>query len=98
MSPASSRPDYGYVAAAERRRHPRKTVQIAAEITIGESVHYECTILDISQGGAQLAIPAGFVLPDEFMLIPPSRLCRVAWRKEDRVGVAFQAEEPFTGT
>jgi hypothetical protein len=42
-----------------------------------------------------LAIPAGCVLPDQFMLIPPSRLCRVVWRKEDRVGVAFQAEEPF---
>jgi hypothetical protein len=70
---------------------------MAAEITIGDAVQCECTIIDISQGGAQLVIPAEFVLPDEFMLIPPSRLCRIAWRKEDRVGVAFQAEEPFTG-
>jgi hypothetical protein len=51
--------------------------------------------MNISRGGALLAIPAGFVLPDQFMLIPPSRLCRVAWRNEDRVGVAFQADEPF---
>ena len=96
MSPAAARPDYGYINA-ERRRYPRKAVRIAAEISIGDAVQCECTILDISQGGAQLAIAAGFVVPDEFMLIPPSRLCRVAWRKEDRVGVAFQAEEPFTG-
>ena len=96
MSRASPRPDFGYVNA-ERRRHPRRPVNVAAEITIGGQVHCECTVLDVSQGGAQLAIPAGFIVPDEFMLTPPSRLCRVAWRKADRVGVAFQAEEPFTG-
>jgi hypothetical protein len=96
MSRASLRPDYGYIDT-ERRRHPRQAVHMAAEITFGDAVRYECTIVDISQGGAQLAIPADCVLPDEFMLIPPSRLCRIAWRKEDRVGVAFQAEAPFTG-
>lgn len=95
MSQASHRPDFGYVGV-EHRRHPRKDVRISAEITIGDSVRYECTIMNISQGGAMLAIPAGCVLPDQFMLIPPSRLCRVAWRKEDRVGVAFLPEEPFT--
>jgi PilZ domain len=87
-------PDFGYVGA-EHRRDPRKTVRISAEIMIGDSVRCECTIRNISQGGAMLAIPAGCVLPDQFMLIPPSRLCRVVWRKADRVGVAFQAEEPF---
>jgi PilZ domain-containing protein len=94
MSRVSSRPDFGYIDA-ERRKDPRKTVRIAAEITIGDSVQCDCTIINISQGGALLVIPAGFVLPDQFMLIPPSRLCRVAWRKEDRVGVAFQADESF---
>ena len=99
MSRVSSRPDYGYIDAerrdAERRRHPRKAVRVSAEITIGGAVQCECTIVDISHGGAQLVIPAGFVLPDQFMLIPPSRPCRVAWRNENRVGVAFQADEPF---
>jgi len=94
MSRVSSRPDFGYIDA-ERRRDPRKTVNISAEITIGDSVQCDCTIINISHGGAQLAIPAGFVLPDQFMLIPPSRLCRVVWRDEDRVGVAFQADEAF---
>jgi len=96
MAQTASRPDYGYIDA-ERRRYPRKTVRISAEITIGDAVLCECTIMDISQGGAQLAIPAGHVVPDQFLLTPPSRLCRVAWRKEDRVGVAFQSDEPFTG-
>lgn len=96
MSRAAARPDFGYIDP-ERRRHPRKAVRITAEITIGDAIQCECTILDISLGGAKLAIPAGFVVPDEFMLIPPSRLCRVAWSKEDRVGVTFLAEEPFTG-
>lgn len=95
MSRVSSRPDFDYVTD-ERRRHPRKAVRISAEITIGDAVQCECTIMDISQGGALLALPAGCVLPDQFMLIPPSRLCRVAWRNENNVGVAFQADEPFT--
>jgi PilZ domain len=97
VSQAAARPDFGYVDDAERRRHPRQAVHVAAEITIGNAVHCECTIVDISLGGAQLAIPKGFTVPDEFLLTPPSRLCRVAWRKDDRVGVAFQAEEPFSG-
>jgi hypothetical protein len=94
MSRVPLRPDFGYITD-ERRRHPRKTVRISAEITIGGSVQCECTIMNITQGGALLAIPAGCVLPDEFMVIPPSRLCRVAWRNGDHVGVAFQADEPF---
>lgn len=45
--------------------------------------------------GAMLAIPTGYLLPEEFLLIPPSRLCRVAWRHGDRVGVAFQIGDTF---
>jgi PilZ domain len=95
MSQASLRPDFGYISD-ERRSHPRRPVSIAAEIAIGDSIHHECTIMNISEGGALVAIPAGCVLPDQFMLIPPSRLCRVAWRNGNYVGVAFQTEEPFT--
>lgn len=97
MLRASPRPDFGYIND-ERRKDPRKPVRISAEITISASVQYECIIMNISQGGALLVIPAGCILPDQFMLIPPSRLCRVAWRKEDSVGVAFQADEPFMNT
>jgi len=96
MSPTSPRPDFGYVDT-ERRRLPRKAVNISAEITIGDAVLCECTIMNINQGGAMLAIPSGCVVPDQFLLTPPSRRCRVAWRNKDRVGVAFEADEPFTG-
>ena len=34
-----------------------KAVHMAAEITFGDAIQFECTIIDISQGGAQLAIP-----------------------------------------
>lgn len=87
-------PDFGYIND-ERRRAPRKAVRISAEISIADSVMCECTIMNISDGGAMLKIPTGHVIPEEFMLIPPSRLCRVAWRKEDRIGVAFQTDERF---
>jgi hypothetical protein len=95
MSRVSLRPDFGYIDDERRKDDPRKTVRISAEITLGDSVQCDCTIINISKGGALLAIPAGFIVPDQFMLIPPSRLCRVAWRNEDRVGVAFQADESF---
>jgi hypothetical protein len=100
---ASSRPDYGYrgpdygYRGAERRSDPRKNVRISAEITIGDAILCECTIMNISKGGAMLVIPEGTMPPDQFMLTPPSRLCQVAWRKEDRIGVAFQSDEPFVG-
>jgi hypothetical protein len=53
-----------------------------------------CRIRNISQGGACLKVASQFGIPDDFDLIIGTdnwhRLCRVAWRKANRIGVAFE--------
>jgi hypothetical protein len=54
-----------------------------------------CTLLDISDSGARLALPASTEVPDEFVLLLSAngkarRRCRVAWRgNRDQIGVQF---------
>jgi PilZ domain len=54
----------------------------------------ECIVRDLSNGGARLA-PATVRVPDRFQIMfEASRLvrqCRVVWRRETEVGVAFLA-------
>ena len=54
----------------------------------------DCAILDVSQGGARIAVLAAEMVPDEFLLAfsassDVSRRCRVAWRRDEEVGVTF---------
>ena len=82
-------------AMEERRTALRRIVNMSAAIHSGISFRSECTIVNISEGGAMLAVAAARLLPDAFTLVltplgQPERLCRVVWRGEDRVGVAFQ--------
>jgi len=53
----------------------------------------QCTVLDISEGGARLKVEdAHFVKPQfhlKFERASPGRLCKVAWRKGDVIGVKF---------
>lgn len=52
-----------------------------------------CTVRDLSDTGAQLQFSSLVGIPHEFELAMDAasqgRLCRVAWRKEGRMGVAF---------
>jgi hypothetical protein len=54
----------------------------------------ECKLKDISKTGAQLIHEIKDELPDEFLLSMSrdgrvKRSCKVAWRKDDRLGVTF---------
>ncbi len=53
----------------------------------------DCTVKNISEGGAMIEVPQVFGIPSEFILyINPERdgrPCRVAWRNGTRMGVAF---------
>ena len=76
----------------ETRIAPRHRVNKAAKIEYGGD-KIACTIRDISVTGAALEISGIDRIPTEFMLIvPEDRLklpCRVVWRREFRIGVAF---------
>jgi hypothetical protein len=53
----------------------------------------DCTVRNISQTGAALEVVSPLFIPDRFTLFVPSeqlkRPCRIAWRKQKRIGVTF---------
>ena len=58
-----------------------------------------CTLVDISASGARLVISEVKEVPDEFTVAftangTPSRKCRVVWRGDGDIGVAFEIERP----
>jgi hypothetical protein len=54
-----------------------------------------CVIIDMSETGAQLEVPAEVAVPGEFVLLiggnsHVQRLCKLVWRTDKRVGVEFR--------
>jgi hypothetical protein len=78
----------------ERRSHPRVKINRLARIHAEQTgVTCECTITDISEGGARLFVP-DIELPQQFVLAisgdkPVREECRLAWRLGGEVGVQF---------
>jgi len=63
-------------------------------IGLGGEAICDCALVDISQGGARIAVLTSEIVPDEFLLSLSSnshvrRRCKVAWRKEEDIGVNF---------
>ena len=79
----------------ESRKHRRVDLSYMARVLGPDDEGIcDCAIVDVSQGGARLAVLAADMVPDEFLLAfsassDVSRRCRVAWRKEDEIGVTF---------
>jgi|SRR5262245_485080 len=80
---------------SESRKHRRVDLSYVARVmTLEADLICDCAIVDVSQGGARIAVLASDMVPAEFLLAfspksDVSRRCRVAWRKEDEVGVTF---------
>jgi PilZ domain len=80
---------------SERRKHPRHRTLKAGRIVFNHrSSVISCTVRNLSDGGACLQVATSVGIPDHFDLtIEPDggcRACEVAWRSEDRIGVAFR--------
>ena len=77
----------------ENRRVIRRRVLKSATIEFDRGA-YSCAVRNLSGAGATLDVPSALAIPDEFTLIMEtdqvSRHCRVIWRKENRLGVAFE--------
>ncbi len=75
------------------RRGGRRIVQHSGSIQLGWFKHVECTIRDISSGGARLALPYDTVLPEEFKLksdlFRGTKLCITRWEYGGEIGVEF---------
>jgi hypothetical protein len=76
----------------ENRRASRRQVLTSATIEFHRGA-YSCAVRNLSKGGAAIDVPYALAIPHEFTLImgtdQVSRHCRVIWRKENRLGVAF---------
>ncbi len=89
--------------STEERRIPRERTFLPARISFGENgvLSTQCTVTQLSAGGARLTVPASTTLPDRFDLSIPQRnlatRVRLVWRKGDLAGVQFDehaAEDP----
>jgi PilZ domain len=80
--------------ADNRRRERRRRVFKSGQIIFnrGFSV-FECTIRNISGGGAMIEVPSMLGIPTRFTLTmqsgPREQTCDVKWRTDRRMGVAF---------
>jgi PilZ domain len=77
----------------ETRIAPRYRVSKAATIKLVGGPPITCVVRNLSGTGAALEVPNQGMLPARFMLDMPDdglRLaCRIVWRGECRIGVAF---------
>jgi hypothetical protein len=78
----------------EKRKAKRRRVLKSGTIEF-ERGAYSCAVRNLSEEGAALEVPYTSTIPHEFELVmqadPFRRQCRrVIWRKENRLGVAFQ--------
>ena len=53
----------------------------------------QCTVIDISEGGARLRVEDPQFVKPQFQLkfdrTSPGRACKVAWKKDDVIGIKF---------
>jgi len=86
-------------AFLERRRAMRHETRCPAWIEFDDDIApRNCTLVDVSEGGARLELVTPEDLPPEFSLVliedaSHVRRCRVAWRNGQEVGVRYV--EPF---
>ena len=76
----------------EHRVAPRHRKLKAGTIEFGGG-GIDCTVRNMSETGAQLEVVTPLFIPDRFTLFVPSdnfkKPCHIVWRKEKRIGVAF---------
>jgi hypothetical protein len=89
------------VKGRERRRVQRTRVLRNAKIIVPRrSAVIHCTVQNITSIGACLKLANTFGVPDNFELTfelgRTRRPCRVVWRTDDQLGVAFESEDRQT--
>ena len=73
------------------RNHERHEVLKSGTILF-EASRIDCSVHNLSVGGANLELDGHLAIPDAFELLMPDMAklrCHVVWRKEARIGVAF---------
>jgi hypothetical protein len=85
-------PEVSVLDMQERRQHPRFAADTAARLLVNYKLVVCCIVRDVSIGGACLELPEVANVPDHFDLITDGAgyVCHVVWRRDRRMGVAFQ--------
>jgi hypothetical protein len=77
----------------DRRRNKRIRMLEFGKIVGRQSISIDCIVRNLSAGGACLQVESTEDLPEEFLLKilveNLRRVCRIAWRSQDRMGVVF---------
>ncbi len=77
----------------ERRGAARHRMLKAGSILLSGGGTIDCTLRNLSAQGATLAVVNPATIPASFELLVHAsherHLCKVAWRKQDRIGVRF---------
>ena len=79
-----------------RRKSLRRHFGYPAQMHFEEGAPPQaCTIIDMSESGAQLQVPADVAVPGEFSLLIGGnshvrRHCKLVWRSGNRMGVNFR--------
>jgi PilZ domain len=79
----------------EKRSHIRRTIIQRARIeSMDGALANECTLVDVSGGGARLVLATPDPLPSRFFLVLSHdgalrRLCQPVWQTETKAGVQF---------
>ena len=83
---------FGVIPMEEHRIAHRHRVLKAGTISFGGGA-IDCTVRNISETGAALDVVTPLFIPDRFTLVVQTehlkRPCHIVWRKERRMGVAF---------
>ncbi len=82
--------------ADERRRNRRTRTLKLGHFICPEGQQFDCTILDISDGGAKLRLAENTTCPAHFTLrlkTGRSYRCELAWRGDSELGVRFLSRE-----
>jgi hypothetical protein len=82
----------------ERRKFHRSRTLLGARIAFGRNfMTMDCVIRDMTSAGARLRLPSTVGVPAAFQLLIDRDRCRhsckVIWRSETEIGVAFEANE-----
>jgi hypothetical protein len=80
----------------QRRKSQRRPVSLSGLVMAerGGPLLCQCTMVDVSEGGARLKVEHPTQIPDLFTLVlsrgaRTSRRCQVRWRSATEVGVQF---------
>ncbi len=80
--------------AVDRRKTPRRPLGLIGKLVVDGNL-LDCTIIDLSDGGARIELTADIILPASFYLrIPieqPIAQAFLVWRSRRTIGVQFVA-------